>query len=164
VLFQDVVDWFVQPEVAARRIAGELPTDPAIYRFQVLLHPEGEPEVRLNEQVGGVVKAVATRTIEPGEEVTDDFSGVSSYEPKPEDVGVPHITSFAHREGWSVAFDFTYRHPRSADYLERGHDFAETAREALAAGRVGTALDNAFLPSSCSQRRSFFRAVRPSTR
>jgi hypothetical protein len=81
VLFQDVLDRFVQPEVAARHIAGELLTDTAIYRLQVLIHPEGEPEVRLNEQVGGVVEAVATRTIEPGGEVTtDDFSGVSSYE------------------------------------------------------------------------------------
>lgn len=145
VLFQDVLDRFVQPDVAARHIAGELPTDTAIHRFQVLLHPEGEPDVRLNEQVGGMVKAVATRTIEAGEEVTtDDFSGVSSYEPMPEDVGVPHITAFAHRGGWSVAFDFTYRHPRSIDYLAGGHDFADTAREALAAGRVGAALDNAF--------------------
>ena len=124
--------------------SGEAAEGTAIYRFQVLLHPDGAPEIRLNDQIGGAVQATATRAVAAGEVVTtDDFSAVKSYEPMPEDADVPHITAFAHRGGWSISFDFTYRHPRRFDHLSAGRDFAATAREALAAGRVGAALENA---------------------
>jgi len=145
VLFQDAHDRFVLPEVLRRREIGEWSDDIGIYRFQVLLHPERQLEVRLNEEIGGTVEATATRPMEKGEDVVlEDISGVKGYKPMLDDEGVPHITAFAHRDGWSVAFNFNYRHPRRFEYLESGQQFAETAREALGAERVGVALDNAF--------------------
>jgi hypothetical protein len=145
VLFQEVLETFAEPELVRRQQAGEWPENAPVYRFQVLLHHDRQLEVRFNEEVGGTAQAVATRTIEKGEEVTvEDIGGITAYELPPEDQNVPHITAFLHRDGWSVAFDFNYRHPRRYEYLERGGEFAATARDALAAGRLGVALDNAF--------------------
>ena len=147
-LFQEMLSRFVEPEVSRRQEAGEWPADAGIYRFQVLFHQEREPEVRFNERVGGMLQAVAARAIEKGEDVMlEDIAGVKGYEPRAEDNGVPHVTVFAHRDGWSLAFEFNYRHPRRFEYLANGSEFAATAREALSAGRLGVALDNAF--SAC---------------
>ena len=147
-LFQEMLSRFVEPEVSRRQEAGEWPVDAGIYRFQVLFHQEREPEVRFNEQVGGMLEAVAARALEKGEDVMlEDIAGVKGYKPRSEDDGVPHVTAFAHRDGWSLAFEFNYRHPRRFEYLASGREFAASACEALSAGRVGVALDNAF--SAC---------------
>lgn len=144
-LFQDVLDRYIVAEVERRQETGEWTDDTGLYRFQVLMPPDGENEVRLNEQVRGTIQAVATRAIEKGEEVVvEDFSGVKGYEPLPEDAGVPHVTAFLHRDGWSLAFEFSYRHPRRFEHLELATGFAATARDALAADRLNVALDNAF--------------------
>lgn len=144
-LFQDVLARFVEPHIAARMADGSLAEDTVIYRFQVLLPYEGETEVRFNEEVGGTTQAVATRAIEAGQEVTtDDIAGITGYTPRSEDAGTPHVTAFAHRNGWSIAFEFSYRHPVRHDFLALGRDFTTTAREALAADRVGVSLDAAF--------------------
>lgn len=144
-LFQDVLDRYIVAEVERRQETREWTDDMGLYRFQVLMPPDGENQVRLNEQVGGTIQAVATRAIEKGDGVVvEDFSGVKGYEPLPEDIGVPHVTAFLHRDGWSLAFEFSYRHPRRFEYLELATGFAATAGEALAADRLGVALDNAF--------------------
>lgn len=78
----------------------------------------------------------------------EDVSGVSEYTPRPQDVGVPHVTAFQHRDGWSVAFEFGRGgHPNRSEFLPLGLDYLETAREALREGRFGPFLDNAF--SAC---------------
>lgn len=149
-LFADMHERFIGPEVEARRAAGTFGDDDRVWRYQVLLPPEGVVEVRLNEEVGGdlLVRAVSEEVAASkgvGDEVVlADVAGVERYEPRPEDAGVPHVTAFAHSQGWSVAFDFTWRHPRRLDYLAHGQAFAETAREARRARRVGVALDNAY--------------------
>jgi hypothetical protein len=128
-----------------RQTNGQLREGTNVYRFQVLLPPDGPVEVRLNDEVGGEALAKAARPVKRGQEVTiEDITAIEKYVPRPEDAGIPHVTAFAHRAGWSIAFEFGYRHPRRHDFLRLGHQFAETAREALAAGRVGVALDNAF--------------------
>jgi hypothetical protein len=144
-LFNDMLERFVGPEMTRRETSGESREGTPVYRFQVLLPREGSVEVRLNEEVGGEALARAVRPVQKGEDVTtQDISGVEKYIPRPEDAGIPHITAFAHSRGWSIAFQLGYRHPRRRDFLVVGHQFAETAREALVAGRVGVALDNAF--------------------
>ena len=43
-----------------------------------------------------------------------------------------------------MSFDLSRRHPLSDDHLALGRDFAASAREAQAAGRLGVALDCAY--------------------
>jgi hypothetical protein len=106
-LFDDMLSRFVIPEVARRRIEGSFGDQELVVRFQVLLAPDVVPEVRLNAEVGGSVMVNVTRPITAGEEVTvDDIAGVSEYTPRPEDAGVPHVSGFPHRDGWSIVFEF----------------------------------------------------------
>jgi HEPN domain-containing protein len=144
-LFHDMLERFVAPEMTRRETSGDWPAGTAVYRFQVLLPWNGPIEVRLNHEVGGEALVKAARPIEKGQEVTtEDIAGIEKYIPRPDDADIPHVTGFAHSAGWSIAFEFGYRHPRRHDFLTLAHQFAATARDALRAGRVGVALDNAF--------------------
>jgi HEPN domain-containing protein len=96
----------------------------------------GPTKVRLNGEVHGTLKARSTRAVEAGEDIShDDFDGFSEYRLPGEDAGATHVTAIAHAGGWGVAFDFNARHPRRAEFLAAGLEFAATARESLEAGR-----------------------------
>jgi hypothetical protein len=112
--------------------------------FQVLFRDDAPPEARLNAGIGGTLKATAARAIEAGEEVgPEDFTGISEYVPREEDRGVPHVTAFAHAGGWSIAFEFAGGHPKRHNFLTRAGEFADTASDALSAGRLSAFLDTA---------------------
>lgn len=147
-LFDDMAERLVRPELERRRAEGTWPDGEQVYRFQVLF-PDGEPpQVRLNRDVGGTVLAKATRAIAVGEEVViDDFSAVTSYTPREGDVGIPHVTAFQHRYGWSVVFEFAGGHPDRFEFLQRAKEFLDTARHALGEERLGAFFDNAL--SAC---------------
>lgn len=98
--------------------------------------------------MGETAKVVAARDLAAGEDVMiEDIAGITGYEPRVEDVGVPHVTAFAHRDGRSLVFEFSSGHPRKTDFLERARQFLITAREAARADRAGPFVDNAF--SAC---------------
>ncbi|MGZ8707478.1 MAG: hypothetical protein ACXW0R_08840 [Gaiellaceae bacterium] len=148
-LFDDMVERYVRPELERQRADGTAAPDELVFRFQVLFPEGGEPEVRLNHDVGGTVMATATRPVAAGEEVTiEDFSGISEYTPRAEDADVPHVSAFAHRDGWSLVYQFGRGgHSNRFAELERGAEFLATAEDALSEGRLGPFVDNAF--SAC---------------
>lgn len=144
-LFSDLVGRFVNPEVQRRLAAGNWNREQGVFMFQVLLHGDGDPEVRLNREIGGNLMATATRALEAGQDVAlQDIAGVSRYSPRDEDAGVPHVTAFAHSSGWSIAFEFAGGHPSRDKFLTLAREFMETARQAHASGRLGPLVDNAF--------------------
>jgi uncharacterized protein (UPF0332 family) len=146
-LFADMTQRFVLPNVERRRKEGSW-DESEVYRFQVLFPGGRAPEVRLNRDVGGSVMAKSTRAIAAGEEtVVDDFSAVTSYTPREEDAGIPHVSGFLHRDGWSLIFEFSAGHPDRLEFLRRAEEFLETAQHALAEGRLGPFFDNAL--SAC---------------
>jgi hypothetical protein len=147
-LFDDMLARFVLPEVERRRADGSFGDD-LVYRFQVLFPEGAQPEVRLNGDVGGTADVTAARVLARGEDVrVEDISGVSSYTPRREDAGVSHVTAFMHRDGWSLAFEFGRGgHSNRFEFLRLGVDYLETARRALAEGRLGPFVDNAL--SAC---------------
>lgn len=143
-----MVERFVRPELERRQSEGSWPEGEAVYRFQVLFPDSSPPEVRLNRDVGGTVTAKATRAIAAGEEVAvDDFSEISSYTPRDEDAGTPHVSAFLHRDGWSLIFEFAGGHPDRFAFLERAEEFLDAAREALRRKHLGAFYDNAL--SAC---------------
>ena len=147
-LFDDMVERFVRPELERRRADGKWSDEEPVYRFQVLLPDGTPPAVRLNKDVGGTVLAKATRPIAAGEEVViDDFSAISSYTPREEDAGTPHVTGFLHRDGWSLVFEFAGGHPDRFAFLERAQEFLDAARHALGKEHLGACYDNAL--SAC---------------
>ena len=92
-LFDEAVRRYIQPELTRRLEDGRLAAGADISRFQVLRPGESRIEVRLNEEVGGTIE------VEPSGEVV-------SYEPRPEDAGVPHVTAFGLAGVWTLSFDF----------------------------------------------------------
>lgn len=139
-----MLERFVRPEVERRFCEGTLAAGEEIFRFQILF-PDGEASVRLNNDVGGVATVRATRPIASGEDVTvDDFDEISDYAPREEDAGIPHVSAFLHRNGWSIVFQFSYGHPSRFEYLARADDFLETAMQALDSGRFGPFFENVF--------------------
>jgi hypothetical protein len=144
-LFEDMLERFVRPEAERRLTEGTLSAGDEIHRFQILF-PDGEPAVvRFNSEVGGRAMVRATRAIAVGEDVTvADFDQVSEYTPCEEDAGIPHVSAFVHRDGWSIVFQFSYGHPSRFEYLTLADDFLTTAHEALAGGRLGPFFENGF--------------------
>lgn len=73
-----------------------------------------------------------------------DITGISGYQPPPDEADIEHVTAFAHREGWSVAFSFARAHPSRHRCLEKGQEFLAASKDNLAAGRLGPCFDTAF--------------------
>jgi hypothetical protein len=144
-LFDDVIRRFIEPEIQRRTESGTWGEDLGLFMFQLLLPDDREPEIRLNEEIGGTLTATAARPLMAGEPVAPrDMSGISAYTPRPEDADVPHVTAIAHAGGWSLTFEFAGGHPRRGEFLQLGRDYLQTARDALAASRLGPYIDTAF--------------------
>lgn len=109
----------------------------------VVLHPNGAPEVLLNDQAALVATAKVREAVASGEPVTaGNVEHVSGLRP----ASIPSSAgwiAFAMLPGGGamVAFDFRYNRDRAADLLVRASEFLETGREALAAGRLGPAVE-----------------------
>ena len=60
-LFDDVVERLVKPELERRVAAGAWNADDRVFAFQVLFRDNATPEVRLNADIGGMLKVAAAR-------------------------------------------------------------------------------------------------------
>lgn len=147
-LFDDMLERFIRPELKRRVEGGDLSSTDTVVRFQLLLPDGVAPIIRLNDEVGGTVTAISTRAMGAGEEVTvADIGGITAYEPRGEDAGIPHVSAFLHSGGWSLVFQFSQGHSSRFEFLERADQFLATARDALIGGRIAPFFDNAF--SAC---------------
>jgi hypothetical protein len=144
-LFADIGERFITPEVARRRAEGSMGAGDRVWRYQLLLPPGQPPVIRLNEEVRGEVLAEVSRDAAVGDEVyLEDIVRITGFEPEPEERGTPYIAAFAQGTGWMMSYDLSRRHPLADEHLALGADFAASAREAHASGRVGVALDCAY--------------------
>jgi HEPN domain-containing protein len=145
-VFEQTWQFWVGPEIERRRSAGLLPPDFELYRAQVIFAMGNEPpEVRLNDEVRGVVTAVAARAIEKGELVTTaDIASVTEVVRSEDDADSGHITMLLTNGGWTIAFDFR----RNASHMERhagrAAAFAKTAERALADGDLAVFVETLF--------------------
>lgn len=148
VLFQQLLELFVVPEMERLQAADPSGEWSAVSRFLILMPPGQSPIVKLNDAFGGLLEVHYTRDCVLGEEAGPaDIDGVANFEPDEDDHGQPFIAGFAHSAGWSVVFRLGWQHEMAGTYLRLGQQFAATAREALVAGRTGVALDNAYSAS-----------------
>ncbi len=82
-LFNDIVQRFVAPEVERRIDAGRWQNDVLVAMFQALLHEDGDPEVRLNDELGGMLQVKPVESlgaVAEGQEIgLHEIAGVSQY-------------------------------------------------------------------------------------
>lgn len=133
-VFEQTWQFWVSPEIERRRADGRLPPDFELCRAQVMFGMGNEPpEVRLNDEVRGVVTAVAARAIEKGQLVTtDDISSVTEVMRSEDDADSGHITMLLTNGGWTIAFDFRRNASHMERHAERAGAFIRAAERALA--------------------------------
>lgn len=125
-LFKQVVDLYVLPELAKRG------TPCAQVRAAQVVMTVGQPiQVRLNDEVRAVLRAVAARPIAKGEKVAPrDLRAVEDIALTDDDPNSAHVTMVLVDEGWSIAFDFRYNRTEVARHLDIAAEFLAAADDA----------------------------------
>jgi len=112
----------------------------------VVLPPAGEPNVLLNDKATLTATCTARRDIACGEAVAgEDLEAVSDLRPFGIDPAAGWM-AFASIPGHGliVSFDFRYDKPRASEHLALARDYLATALDAVAAGRLGPAVEAGF--------------------
>lgn len=121
-----------------------------VVRALVVLHPNGAPEVMLNERAELPATVQVRDAVASGEPVTaENVEHVSGLRPAKIEPDAGWIAfAFLPGGGGMVAFDFRYNRDRAVELLMRASEFIATAGEALAAGRLGPAVETALPPGN----------------
>lgn len=116
-----------------------------IAKALVVLHPDGAPEVLLNDQAELIASVKVREAVAAGEPVmAENVEHVSGLRPASIPPSAGWIAfAIVPGSGITVAFDFRYNRDRAAALLVRATEFLETGREALTAGRIGPAIEAA---------------------
>jgi hypothetical protein len=116
-----------------------------IVQAVVILHPNGAPEVLLNDQAELVAKAKVRGAVAAGEPVTtENVEQLSALRPANVPPNAGWIAfALLPGSGIMVAFDFRYNRDRATELLDRAQEFLVTGREALASGRIGPSVETA---------------------
>lgn len=143
-VMRQALDLWISPEVARRQALDRIPTPFTLRAGQVLISPrEGQPIVRLNEEVKGVVRATTTRAIDAGEAVTrSDIGEMSDFELIEDELDYGHITLLEHDGVWLVTFSFLYNRSKSREFHRAALDFLMAARISSEHGLVRPVVEN----------------------
>jgi len=135
-VLENFLEVFVTPEIARRQADGRLPTPVALSSAQVIMYPDGRPNlIRVNDEVRAIarVKPLVPRAISPGDPVYE--SEIASVEglslPPEEDRDAGHFTAVRLRSHWYVSFDFRYNKGRIQEHLAAASEFLASARSAI---------------------------------
>jgi hypothetical protein len=144
-LVQQAFDLWINPELDRRRAAGGLSADFSLYAAQIIINVGIAPITRLNDEVMGVVRGVAARPIEKGENVScHDLLDIHHVELTSEDANAGHMTLLLQKGRWFVEFDFRYNAQRIADTVEAAREFLDAARFCSERGYVRAFCENLF--------------------
>lgn len=147
---QNMLDYllstFVQPDLARRVQAGRpLAPGTPVFAIQVVFNIERDPEVRLNEEVGGFMEARVTRAMTKGEVVMPaDITEITRAELTDEDPDAAHITALLLADGWCISWDARYNASIIAAHVQAADEFVELAEYAVEKGRLRGFVENAF--------------------
>jgi hypothetical protein len=134
---------FWEPELSRR---GGVEVTGPLYAALAVMRP-GEPvEIRLNDEVNVVARAREGSSVRVGDVVTaTNLDGVDAFEPLGVDPDAGWVVWLVLPDGRQyMRFDFLRNRRRSRRLLDLARDFLLTAHEAVAVGRLGPALENAW--------------------
>ena len=110
-LFNHVMEIWVKPEIERRKKEGKIIQDFEIDKIQIVIKPEGIPEVRFNQEVNvtGIVRLIpGVKKTTLGEPVhfneIQDILDIKMAENENPDYG--HLTMILFQKGWKISFDF----------------------------------------------------------
>lgn len=139
-LFKQVVELYVLPELARRATPSE-----EVRAAQVVMTVGQPVQVRLNEAVRAVLRAVAARPIAKGESVAPkDLRAVEDIVLTDDDPNSAHITMILLEEDWSIAFDFRYNRAEVTRHLAAAGEFLAAAAEACEREHLHAFVDTLF--------------------
>jgi HEPN domain-containing protein len=104
------------------------------------------PEVRLNDEVRGLITAVAARPIKKGELVTlSDIGSISDLVRTEDDADRGHVTMLAAAGGgWTIVFDFRRNATHMERHADRAEAFVKAAERALGDGDLHVFVETLF--------------------
>lgn len=145
----ELFDWMktvhLEPEVARRINDGAMAEGDTIHMAQVVFWVGRPPEVRVNEEVQGLMQARATRAIEKDEEVTTaDMSEISGFVLPEEDGDAAHLTMVSVAGGLALYFNGAYNALLIAAHVEAAGEFVDAATASLDADSLRAFVDGAF--------------------
>lgn len=142
VLIDQMFTLWIVPHIEASNL--DITRDQVV-KALVVLHPNGTPEVKLNEQAELIATVQVREAIAAGEPVTaenaEHVSGLCPAEIEPDAGWIAF--AFLPGGGGVVAFDFRYNRDRALELLNRASEYIATARETLASGRLGPTVETA---------------------
>lgn len=141
--------WFT-PEIERRKAAGLIGGD-FVLMFAQALFPEDVPnQIRLNDEVRGIMMVEAQRDATLGEQaLMSDLKGIRSFELIEEEMDCGHFTIFRRdaSNDWMISFNALAGRRMAAGFIKLASEFLFTSKAAAAGGHVGPAIDNLF--SAC---------------
>lgn len=135
------------PEVRRRAEAGTLGDDFFLWAAQLVQPEDGTRQVRLNEEVKGVMR-LDVEDAAPGRPLQlQDLGRIVRFDLLEEELDCGHFTIFWRGNGWATIFDFRNGRARCAELIASALQFVTTARFAVENGFGAPAVDNLF--SAC---------------
>lgn len=137
--------WFT-PEIERRKSAGTLPVSLNLFAAQVILDMDFDrPIVRFNDEVHGLMKAVAARAIQAGEQVLmSDLTDIAEFSLTDEFPNAGHLTLILHGNIWRIFFDFRRNATRVHTQLDSVDQFLKAARFCVDSKLPIPAVDNLY--------------------
>ena len=136
------------PEIRRRLSTNQLGNDFFLSSAQLIQPPDGEDEVRLNEEIRGLALVQAERTVHKGELVLlSDLKGFVSFDLPDDELDAAHFTMLWNGSGWILSFDFRAGRAKCNDMLVAARQFLEISKHAASKEYERPSVDNLF--SAC---------------
>jgi uncharacterized protein (UPF0332 family) len=152
IVFNNLMEVFILPNIKRRQEVGELPDPLPLIAAQVLLYPDDRPiEIRVNQEVRGTAEMV----LKPGVEVglgdpvqPHHLEAVSNFKlDDNDDPDCAYIVLLWLHEKWVANFNFLYNGGLSQKHLLAARQFYEVAQFALKEKYLPVFVDTLFSAS-----------------
>lgn len=143
-VLRQAFELWIEPEIARRREAGHIVEGYTLVAAQIIMNADADqPEIRLNDEVRGLLTGRAARPIAKGERVSSaDFTEYTDLELTEADANAGHLTILRRDDHWWLKFDFRYNAGRIAAVTAAAREFLEAAAVACEKGHHRALVDN----------------------
>jgi hypothetical protein len=144
-LLHRIFEFWANPEIERRRIAGTLPPGFALVSAQVIMNIGQPTVVRLNEEVQGGFHAIPNADVVGGEQFYwDQVQEIRDFQLTGADPNAGHFTIFWTGKGWLIFFDCRYNASKVGELLKAADEFLATAAFARERAHNRAFLENLF--------------------